>query len=41
MIDKQIVILNDGDKEVRVLVYLKEVRVRNNFTNTKAYCRMI
>jgi len=41
MINKRDVILNDGEKDVHVLVYLKEVNVRNNHTKIKSFCRII
>lgn len=37
---KRTVILNDGQKDVKVLVYLKEVLVRNNHKAIKAFCRI-
>jgi len=40
-LDKKIIKLNNGEKDLKVLVYLKKVKVRNNFTNIKAYCRII
>jgi len=39
--DEKTVILNDGEKNVKIKVYLKEVKVKNNHTKTKAFCRMI
>lgn len=39
--DEKTIILNDGEKDFNVLVYLKEVNVKNNHTNTKAFCRII
>jgi len=39
-LDKKTVILNDGEKDVEVLVYLKEIKVRGSKTAVKAFCRM-
>jgi len=39
--DKKIITLNDGKRDIRVLVYLKEVYVKNNFIKTKAICRIV
>jgi len=35
--DEKITILNDGEKEIDVLVYLKEVAVKNNHTKSKLF----
>ena len=37
--DKKIITLNNGEKEINILVYLKEVRVKNNFLDVKAFCK--
>ena len=39
--DEKSVILNNGKEDVEVLVYLKEVKVKNDFTNTKAFCKIV
>ncbi len=41
MLDEKTIILNDGNNERNVLVYLKEVNVKNNHKNIKAFCRII
>lgn len=38
--DEKLVTLNNGNEEVSVLVYLKEVLVRNNHKNIKAFCKI-
>lgn len=38
--DEKLVTLNNGNEEVSVLVYLKEVNVRNNHKNIKAFCKI-
>lgn len=38
--DEKIVTLNNGDRDVDVLVYLKEVNVKSNHTKIKAFCKM-
>lgn len=40
-IDKKTIILNNGEKDINVLVYLKEVNVKNNYKNVKAFCKII
>jgi hypothetical protein len=39
--DKKSIILNDGIRNIEVLVYLKEVKVRNDHTNMKAFCKIV
>jgi len=41
IIDEKTVILNNGEKDVNVLVYLKEVSVKNNYKKIKSFCRII
>ncbi len=41
MLDKKTITLNNGEKDVNVLVYLKEVKVKNNYTKIKAFCRIV
>ncbi|MDP6548404.1 MAG: hypothetical protein QF917_05665 [Candidatus Woesearchaeota archaeon] len=38
--DEKLITLNDGKKDLNVLVYLKEVAVKSNHTKTKAFCRI-
>jgi len=37
--DEGIITLNNGDRDIDVLVYLKEVNVKNNHKNIKAFCK--
>ena len=39
--DKKIVTLKNGKDRVNVSVYLKEVKVRNNHTAVKSYCKIL
>jgi hypothetical protein len=41
LIDKKTITLNHGEKEVSVMVYLKEVNAKSNTPVVKAYCRII
>lgn len=41
VLDKKTVTLNNGQKDVSILVFLKEVNVRNNNKAIKAFCRII
>jgi hypothetical protein len=41
LIDKKTIILNHGEKEVSILVYLKKVNVKSNATVVKAYCKIV
>jgi len=41
MLDKKTITLNHGEKEVNVLVYLKQVNVKGSSSKVKAYCRII
>ena len=41
IIDQKNLFLSDGNNRYKVNVYLKEVLVRNNYHNTKAFCRII
>jgi len=38
--DEKLVTLNNGKEEVPVLVYLKEVLVKNNHKHIKAFCKI-
>jgi len=38
--DEGIITLNNGDRDIDVLVYLKEVNVKNNHKNIKAFCKI-
>jgi len=38
--DEGIITLNNGDRDINVLVYLKEVNVKNNHKNIKAFCKI-
>jgi len=38
--DEKTITLNDGNKDLTVLVYLKEVFVKNNNKNIKAFCKI-
>ena len=41
LIDEKIVFLNDGEKDIKVRVYLKEVSVKNNGSSKKVFARVI
>ena len=41
MIDEKIVSLNDGEKDIKVRVYLKEVPVKNNNSSKRVFARVI
>lgn len=38
--DEKVITLNNGIKDVDVLVYPKEVNVKSNHTKIKAFCKM-
>lgn len=38
--DEKSITLNDGTRDLNVLVYLKEVNVKSNHTKIKAYCKI-
>lgn len=40
VIDSKSITLNNKDVQVRIVVYLKEVSVRNNKRAVKAFCRI-
>jgi hypothetical protein len=39
--DEKSITLNNGKEDLEVLVYLKEVKVKNNNINTKAFCKIL
>lgn len=39
-LDKKTIKLNNGQKDVDVIVYLKEVNVKNKHRTIKAFCRI-
>ena len=41
IIDKKIIKLNDGTRDLNVLVYLKEVNVRNDGICSRPFCRVL
>lgn len=41
IVDKKTITLNDGKKDINLLVYLKKVKVKSNHNKIKAFCRII
>jgi len=41
ILDKKRLKLNNGSEDLDIIVYLKEINVRNNHTGIKAFCKII
>jgi len=41
MIDKKVVELNNGERDLDILVYLKKIHVKGDGKKIKAFCRVV